>query len=760
MKILIVTPYFYPKIGGAENYALNISRGLVNDYGHEVVIITSGEKGGSIKKQKLDGMTIYRLPYQIKFSNTPFSFKWRNQIRSIIENEKPHVINAYTPVPLIADIAIHVAGRTPTVLTCHAATLRKNGSPIFNIVVRIYEVIQRKTLRNSSLIITVSEYVRDCLPKKFQDKASVIYNAIDPGVIPRSNVIRKSNQLIFVAILERSHAWKGLHEILQAVAILKDTDPTIRLLVLGDGDMRKMYEAQAKLLGVKSSVNFLGSVTGREKYLLIKSSALMIVYPTTENDAFPTVFLEAWACGIPVVAADIGALSTLIKNGKNGQLVQSRNPEMLAWSIRKLLLEPELIVKLGSYGKSQVKSKFNWEASIKATNDIYMDLIKSTNIINGNHNNKRIDYFNSFPLVLYEAESIHVYEVCKNFQKLNCDVRLFTPKSNVASESNFQQVDVKCPRMYRSIFFQLLLVPKVIKLWHNNKPDFIYIRVSILLIMPTILSIIYKIPLIVEINGTIVEETTDVNYKLMNIFIKLGILRFIEQKIYNRSSKIITVTPGLKEYLINKFKINGDKIYVVENGVDADLFKPNSKASDKVIGYVGELRDWQGLSYVIEALPLIVHKIPEARLVIVGDGPDKSNLEKIVKRLHLEKYVEFIGAVEHDLIPNYINSFDICVAYYTKVRSGITSPFKIYEYLSCGKSLIVSNIKGVGDKFNKVAKVTEAENSAMFAEAVINLFNDRAEQDRLSKAGREFILDGHSWYDVAEKTLNIIQLQK
>jgi glycosyltransferase involved in cell wall biosynthesis len=275
--------------------------------------------------------------------------------------------------------------------------------------------------------------------------------------------------------------------------------------------------------------------------------------------------------------------------------------------------------------------------------------------------------------------------------------------------------------------------------------------------MPTILSIIYKIPLIVEINGTIEEEAAADNHMLVNIFIKLRILRFIEQKTYNRSSKIITVTSGLKKYLVSKFQINEAKIYVVENGVDVTLFRPKSNVSNRIIGYVGELRYWQGLSYVIGAMPTVIDRYPETKLVIVGDGPEKSNLEKIVKRLHLEEHVEFIGTVGHNTIPDYINSFDICVAYYKKVRSGITSPFKIYEYLSCGKPTIVSNIMGVGDKFSEITKVIEPENSAMFAKAVISIFKDKKEALRLKKASRNYILDGHTWLDVSSEILGIIQ---
>src|SRR3989344_789930 len=157
-KIMVVTPYFYPKIGGLENYAFNISKGL-KKYGWEVVVITSNHESNTYKEEIIEGMKIYRLPRQFKLSNTPISFKWKEQIKDIIQKEKPNVINAHSPVPFIADVSARIAHKLniPFILTYHNDLVKDN--PLLNFVAKAYYwILGNKTLNLSNKIIATSKY--------------------------------------------------------------------------------------------------------------------------------------------------------------------------------------------------------------------------------------------------------------------------------------------------------------------------------------------------------------------------------------------------------------------------------------------------------------------------------------------------------------------------------------------------------------------------------------------------------------------------
>ena len=105
MKILFVTPFYYPSIGGVQNYVKNIAEGLQKKYKYESVIVTTSEDK-KYKEEKINGLKVYRLPYWFKISNTPINLMWYFQIKNIIEKEKPDLINAHSPPPSLVSCTL------------------------------------------------------------------------------------------------------------------------------------------------------------------------------------------------------------------------------------------------------------------------------------------------------------------------------------------------------------------------------------------------------------------------------------------------------------------------------------------------------------------------------------------------------------------------------------------------------------------------------------------------------------------------------
>src|SRR5260221_10829938 len=118
MKIVIIIPYFYPTIGGLQNYALHIAKGL-QKLQNKVIIITTNHAEKKYVVETIENLVIYRLPVQFRISNTPLNIQWFSDIENIIQNEKPDIINGHTPVPFISDIAAIIAKKhkIPFVLT-------------------------------------------------------------------------------------------------------------------------------------------------------------------------------------------------------------------------------------------------------------------------------------------------------------------------------------------------------------------------------------------------------------------------------------------------------------------------------------------------------------------------------------------------------------------------------------------------------------------------------------------------------------------
>ena len=362
MKVLIATPYFWPQVGGMENYARFLARGLA-EAGCEVVVVCGDRAVQRPTLDEVDGHAVWRLPVWRVVSNTPVNPAWWRHLRRIIRTERPDVINAHTPVPFMVDMVTWAAGRLPVVVTYHAATLLKPGSAWMSLLIRGYLALQFLTLARVRAIIAVSQYVRERLTP-WQGKTTVVPNAVTAVGDPRDVA---GAGLAFVSNLEPTHRWKGLDSVLDALAILKRDGLAVSFTVIGDGADRPRYEQRVQELGLSEQVRFAGKLVGWDRDALMREAAAVVLYPTTANDAFPTVMLEAWAQGVAVIAAAGGPLPSLVDDGITGLLVAPDNANALARALRGAIDDPARLLALGEAGRQLVAREYTWSRQVERT---------------------------------------------------------------------------------------------------------------------------------------------------------------------------------------------------------------------------------------------------------------------------------------------------------------------------------------------------------------------------------------------------------
>lgn len=371
MKVLIATPYFWPRVGGMENYARSLALGLA-EAGWEVAVVCGDPAVQGPVRTEVDSLAVWRLPIWKVVSNTPVNPAWWWWLRRIIRLERPDVINTHTPVPFMADVVTWAAGRRPVVVTYHAATLVKPGGIAMSLITRGYLAVQWLTLSRARAIIAISSYVSEQLPR-WRGKTTVVTNAVSGVGAART---APGAGLVFVNNLEPTHRWKGLELLLDALAVLKREGAAIRLTVVGDGADRPRYEEYVRELGLDELVRFAGMRRGAERDALIRQAAALVLYPTTANDAFPTVLLEAWAQGAAVVAAAIGALPSLVQDGVTGMLVEPNNAVALAHRLRAAMADPGYLVVLGEAGRQLVAREYTWPMQLRRTRAVFENLIR------------------------------------------------------------------------------------------------------------------------------------------------------------------------------------------------------------------------------------------------------------------------------------------------------------------------------------------------------------------------------------------------
>lgn len=383
MKVLIIVPYFFPKIGGMENYAYNIAKGLKVKHGWDVIVITSNHEEKKFKVEIINGLKIYRLPTWFKISNTPLNPFWYFQIRKIIKKENPEIINAHTPVPFISDIAERTSKNKPYVLTYHGDLIKENL--ILNLFIKIYYfALGSQTIKRSNKIIATSEYYakNSHYLKKYLNKIAFV----PPGVnMKRFNLKVNKNYLknkygnrpiiLFVGQLDKTHTHKGIFYLFDAMSIVKKTFDDCLLLAVGKGDNLESYKKYVKEKGLDKNIIFTGFVKDIDlpKYY---AGANVTVLPTYDNsEGFGMVLIEAGACGSPVIGTEVGGIPYVVENNKTGILVPPKDSKDLAEAIIKLFSNTRFAIELGMNGHKKIINNFIWDQSVTKTNDLLIRLI-------------------------------------------------------------------------------------------------------------------------------------------------------------------------------------------------------------------------------------------------------------------------------------------------------------------------------------------------------------------------------------------------
>ena len=159
---------------------------------------------------------------------------------------------------------------------------------------------------------------------------------------------------IFVGGLDRAHSFKGVDVLIRAAALL-DAKKDWRLLIVGDGDMRKSYAGLAQALGLADRVVFAGALVDADLPRAYKAADVHVLPSTTKSEAFGLVTLEAAATGLPSIVSDLPGVRTLVTNGETGFVVESGIEESLEEAMQKFLNNSHLAREMGLKARRRVE---------------------------------------------------------------------------------------------------------------------------------------------------------------------------------------------------------------------------------------------------------------------------------------------------------------------------------------------------------------------------------------------------------------------
>ena len=378
---------------------------------------------------------------------------------------------------------------------------------------------------------------------------------------------------------------------------------------------------------------------------------------------------------------------------------------------------------------------------------------------------------------LGQSSTVHIWEFIKSLSKLGQEVHVMTISDKIFGGVVFHSLIKKKQNISGTFVFRLHYLMQIGKVVNELKFDILYTRNSLRGIIGVLIRLLKGPKLVLELNGLVSEDwklekerNGDINM-FRNVRVKLS--DWVEIFVAKKADAVIVVAQGIKDILIKR-GVDENKIFVIPNGANIDLFRPikdpainelrhrySINEEDHVITFVGNFEWYHGIEYLIRSAPLILNTFPNTKFLIVGDGPIRKELENLVKNMNLFDKIIFTGRAPYEMVPLYINMADVCVAPFTRARNeriGL-SPLKIYEYLACGKPVIASDIKGVGDllRHSNAGIAVTPEDPVELANAIIKLLKDEELRRQMGENGRKVVVNNYSWDHTAKKTIEVFE---
>ena len=245
-------------------------------------------------------------------------------------------------------------------------------------------------------------------------------------------------------------------------------------------------------------------------------------------------------------------------------------------------------------------------------------------------------------------------------------------------------------------------------------------------------------------------------------------LRIFEEKMLERSNKIIAVSDFTRRELLQYYKVKEDKIHVIHNGVDVKKFQPagDKRKAKEELGFgrddiailsVGRLYARKGLFTLIESMPAVVRKFRNAKFIISGKG-QSDELKKLVRhaaRLGVKDNIIFTGYFPDRKLPKLYQAADV-FAFSTFYEN---LPFAVLEALSSGLPVVTTNVGGIPEMIESGRNgfLVQPFNSKELSDRILYLIEHPGEASEMGFLARKTILERFDWRLIVKKVLAVYE---
>ncbi|SEM54163.1 rhamnosyl/mannosyltransferase [Prevotella sp. ne3005] len=366
MKILQISNYYFPHIGGIEKTAQYLAEGMTD---FETQVVCFGENGftGEID---VNGIHVHKMKVNKTIASQAISLEYYGRLRTLLKEFKPDIIFLHAPNPfLYAILLLLINKRTKLAILWHSDIIKQG---------RIYKFIkglEHKIINRADLIMVTSPTYRDCsIPlRNYRHKVKVLPSAIDINVFKKVSKdlvdkIKSKYSKPIVFFVGRHVPYKGIEYLVEAEKYIK-SDCVI--VVAGDGPLTPQLKSSAN-----DRIKFIGRISDSELRAYLDVSSVFAFPSITRNEAFGLALVEAMYCRcVPVTFTIKGSgVNWVSIDGETGLEVENSNYKRFAQAIDSLLMDAELRDKLAENAHRRVIEKYTVECEVRLAKEYMKNL--------------------------------------------------------------------------------------------------------------------------------------------------------------------------------------------------------------------------------------------------------------------------------------------------------------------------------------------------------------------------------------------------
>jgi len=276
---------------------------------------------------------------------------------------------------------------------------------------------------------------------------------------------------------------------------------------------------------------------------------------------------------------------------------------------------------------------------------------------------------------------------------------------------------------------------------------FIYQRYSLNNVLGAILAFRLRVPLVLEANASEVtwrREWSRLEHARLAAATELFNLR--------RASRIAAVSRNARIDLLRS-GADPSRTHVIPNGVDPERFSGvlprHLGLPDEafVVMFCGLFYPWHGVRHLAAAFPRVLEEVPDARLVLVGDGAEAGLARSLLDQAGVAKHVVITGLVPRDEVPGYLAAAHVLVSPHVRNDRFIGSPIKLWEYMAAGRAIVATRVAQLAEVLEdgRTALLVEPDDPDQLSAAIARLAHDASLRHALGEHAAQEARQLHSW---------------